>query len=119
MKQGIDLKQQVNIFLTNPLPYKLGEIEDTPTIDKIFEEWVGKEKVILLKEIMAYCMLRDYPIHRIFCFLGAGLNGKSCFLNLVRKFIGENNVSSTELDILLNSRFEITKLHKKISMSNG
>jgi len=119
IETGDRFKATSKYFLTNPLPYKLGEIEDTPTIDKIFEEWVGKEKVILLKEIMAYCMLRDYPIHRIFCFLGAGLNGKSCFLNLVRKFIGENNISSTELDILLNSRFEITKLHKKLVCQMG
>jgi len=119
IETGDRFKATNEYFLTNPLPYKLGEVEDTPTIDKIFKEWVGKDKVQLLKEIMAYCMLRDYPIHRIFCFLGAGLNGKSCFLNLVRMFVGEDNVSSTELDTLLNSRFEITKLHKKLVCQMG
>lgn len=106
-------------FLTNPLPYKIGRDDKTPVIDKIFIEWVGKENVLLLKEIMAYCMLRDYPINRIFCFIGAGMNGKSKFLDLLRKFIGEDNVCSTELDTLLNSRFEVTRLHKKLVCQMG
>lgn len=106
-------------FLTNPLPYKIGREDKTPVIDKIFTEWVGEENVLLLKEIMAYCMLRDYPINRIFCFIGGGMNGKSKFLDLLRKFIGEDNVCSTELDTLLNSRFEVTRLHKKLVCQMG
>jgi len=65
-------------FVTNPIPWKLHEegYELTPTIDKIFEEWVGKDYMQTLYEILAYCMIPDYPIHRIFCFIGSGLNGK-------------------------------------------
>ena len=103
-------------FVTNPIPYRLHpeRFENTPIMDKIFEEWVGKENVKTLYEIIAYCLLPSYPLHRLFCFIGGGMNGKSCFLNLLRKFIGNSNVTSTELDILLNSRFEITRLHKKL-----
>jgi len=42
------------------------------------------------------------------------MNGKSCFLRLLKKFIGEDNITSTELDVLINSRFEVTRLHKKL-----
>lgn len=100
-------------FVTNPTPYEVSGDPRTPTIDRIFNEWVGEDYVKTLHEIMAYCLLPDYPINRLFCFIGGGLNGKSCFLNLLRKFVGEGNVCSTELDVLLNSRFEITRLHKK------
>jgi len=108
-------------FVTNPIPWELNEenIEGTPTIDRIFAEWVGEENVRTLYEILAYCMLPDYPLHRIFCFIGAGMNGKSCFLNLLREFIGGDNVCSTELDTLLNSRFEVTRLHKKLVCQMG
>lgn len=112
-------KASSKYFLTNPIPYNIGRSEETPNIDRIFKEWVGEENVLLLKEILAYCMLRDYPIHRIFCFIGSGMNGKSCFLNLLRKFIGYNNCCSTELDTLLNSRFEVTRLHKKLVCQMG
>jgi len=103
-------------FVTNPIAYKLNadKIEATPIIDKIFEEWVGASHVKTLYEFIAYCMLPDYPIHRIFCLIGAGMNGKSCFLRLLKKFIGEDNVTATELDTLISSRFEITRLYKKL-----
>ncbi len=115
-KTGIEIDAKPEYFITNPIPWTLHKEKfvNTPKMDKIFEEWVGKEYVQTLYEIIAYCLIPDYPIHRLFCLIGAGLNGKSCFLRLLKKFVGENNVTSTELDILLNSRFEITRLHKKL-----
>jgi len=88
-------------------------------MDRIFEEWVGKDYVKTLYEIIAYCLLPDYPINRLFCFVGSGMNGKSKFLELVRRFVGANNVCSTELDTLIASRFEITRLHKKLICQMG
>lgn len=101
-------------FVTNPINYKVSGISETPTMDKIFSEWVGEDYKETLYQILAYCILPDYPIHRIFCFIGEGLNGKSCFLRLLKKFVGENNVTATELDTLITSRFEVTRLHKKL-----
>ena len=108
-------------FVTNPIPYKLHQdnLEGTPIMDRIFGEWVGEDYIKTLYEIIAYCMLPDYPIHRLFCFIGGGLNGKSKFLELLKKFVGEENVCSTELDTLLSSRFEVTKLHKKLVCQMG
>lgn len=119
---NINLKKpDKNFFITNPLAWNLGENEDTPQMDKIFTEWVGEKNKIQLYEILAYCMLPDCPIHRMFILLGGGLNGKSKFLQLLRKFIGENNCSSTELDKLTggNSRFEFTRFHKKLVCTMG
>jgi len=101
-------------FFTNPIPWKIGNSADTPTIDKLIIEWVGEKYLKTAYEIIAYCCLREYPIHRIFCFVGAGRNGKSKFLGLIYNFIGGNNVTSTELDTLLDSRFESFKLYKKL-----
>ncbi|MDD4110186.1 MAG: phage/plasmid primase, P4 family [Clostridia bacterium] len=106
-------------FVTNPIPYEINGDDKTPIMDKIFEEWVGKKNVKKLYEILAYCLVPDYPIHRIFCFIGAGMNGKSKFLDLLRKFIGKSNCCSTELDRLLISRFEVTRLHKKLVCQMG
>ena len=121
IKTGKKFEATPEYFVTNPIPWELHkeDYEHTPTIDKIFEEWVGKDYVQTLYEIIAYCLLPDYPLHRLFCFIGGGMNGKSCFLNLLKKFVGENNVCSTELDTLLTSRFEITRLHKKLICQMG
>jgi len=110
-----------NYFVTNPIPWNLDEsgFFETPVMDRIFAEWVGKDSVQTLYEILAYCLIPDYPIHRIFCFIGGGMNGKSCFLNLLRIFIGGYNCASTELDTLITSRFEVTRLHKKLVCQMG
>lgn len=108
-----------DFFITNPIPHSLGDNEETPNMDRIFEEWVGKNFVQTLYEILAYCLIPNYPIHRIFCFIGEGMNGKSKYLELLRNFIGNDNCCSTELDTLLNSRFEITRLHKKLVCQMG
>lgn len=116
IKTGDRFKANPSYFVTNPIPYKLNidGFELTPTMDKIFSEWVGEDNVKTLYEIIAYCLLPSYPLNRLFCFMGSGMNGKSCFLNLIRKFIGTENACSTELDTLMASRFEVTRLHKKL-----
>lgn len=101
-------------FCINPIPHKIGESEDTPILDKIFKEWVGDKYTNTLYQMIAYSIIPDYPIHRFFVLIGSGLNGKSTFLNVIIKFVGIENRCSTELDTLLLSRFEVTKLYKKL-----
>ncbi len=106
-------------FFCNPIPWDIGESSDTPTMDKLFTEWVGEKYVKTLYEIIAYCCYNDYPIHLIFCLIGCGRNGKSRFLALLSKFLGIENICSTELDSLLDSRFESFKLYKKLACTMG
>jgi len=103
---------------TNPIPWNCKE-GYTPTINRLFEEWVGSEYVQTLKEIIAYCMIQDYPLHRIFCLTGSGLNGKGVFQMLLKKVIGEKNVASSELDDLIDNRFGSAKLYKKLVCQMG
>lgn len=116
IETGEEIKATPKYFVTNPIAWKLHKerFVNTPVLDKIFEEWVGEKYVKTLYQMIAYSLLPSYPIHRLFCLIGGGMNGKSCFLRLITKFIGEENMTSTELDTLLNSRFEITRLHKKL-----
>lgn len=109
---------QPNYFFTNPIPWKIGEKEDTPNMDRLFEEWVGKKYVQTLYELIAYCCYRDYPIQLLFCLVGSGRNGKGCFLKILDKFLGgDKNVTSTSLDLISGnnkSRFESFRLYKKL-----
>jgi P4 family phage/plasmid primase-like protien len=119
VETGEEIPASPKYFIFNSIPFSLSDSEETPIMDKIFEEWVGKDYVKTLYEILAYSILPDMPIHRIFCFIGSGMNGKSKFLELLRKFVGHDNCCSTELDVLLQSRFEITRLHKKLVCQMG
>jgi hypothetical protein len=104
-----------NYFIVNRIPWKIGLSTDAPTIDKLFTDWVGAGQVPLMYELFAYCCLADYPIHRIFCFLGEGRNGKSTAINLLKKFVGLENVIKTDLDrIKSNPRFEMARLDNKL-----
>lgn len=114
-KTGGEFDASPEYFSTNPISWTVGEDEETPTIDRLFKEWVGEDNISALYQILSYCLIQDYPIHSIFCFFGEGLNGKSCFLRILKKFLGQENCCSTELELLLSSRFEMTRLHKKLA----
>ena len=101
-------------FITNPLPFKLGKSSDTSKFDKLFKEWVGNDYEALY-EIIAYCLIPEYPIERIFALLGSGANGKSTYLKILYTFLGMKNICTTNLDVLLKSRFETTRLYKKLA----
>jgi P4 family phage/plasmid primase-like protien len=101
-------------FITNPIPYSLGKIEDTPEIDRLFVSWVGEENKEELYEILAFCLVPEYFIHRIICLIGSGANGKGTYLRILKKFIGECNITSSTLESLIKVRFEGAKLYKKL-----
>ncbi len=98
-------------FFTSPIPHRIGVDEDTPTIDRLFHEWMGDGAAILY-EICAYCLIDDYPIHRMFLLFGRGRNGKGQFMELLTRFIGVMNTTSTELEKIIESRFEASKLYR-------
>lgn len=106
-------------FCSNPIPWDIGNDEDTPTIDRILNEWVGSEWERTLKELIAYCLLPDYPIHRIFYLTGSGSNGKSKFLEMVIKFLGKENCCASSLDAITSNRFESARLYKKLLCTMG
>jgi len=112
-------------FIFNPIPWNIGKTDKTPVIDNLLHSWTFKENyqnddyVRTLKEIIAYCFLADMPIHRIFCFIGEGLNGKGTFLRLIENFIGDHNKTSTEIEFLTQSNFESSKLFRKLICTVG
>jgi putative DNA primase/helicase len=110
---GEKIEPRSSYFMTNAIPYSVGESEETPNIDLLLSSW-GGEYALTLKQLIAYCCLRDYPLHRIFLLIGSGSNGKGTYLRLLNKFIGTENVASTEMDLLISNQFHITKLHKKL-----
>jgi len=110
-------------FFTNPIPWKLGDKTDTPTIDKLFGDWINtdedKKKEIdnkqILFEIASYCLTQNYDIHALFCFLGSGRNGKSKYQDFISNLVGRQNKCTTDFVKLTsgNARFETTNMYKK------
>jgi len=106
-------------FFTNPVPFSLGNSTETPVMDKLFEEWVVKEGlqdktyIETLYEMIAYSLLKKQFLHTLFALVGNGSNGKSCYLQVLKNFVGEDNVASTEMKLLTTVQFETATLHRK------
>jgi len=114
IQTGESFEATPKYFITNPLPWNVGESEETPTIDKLLNEWVGKEYSQTLYEIIAYCISSDKFMQRLFAFVGGGSNGKGTFIKLLYKFLGKNNYISSDLKPLSENRFELAGLYKKL-----
>lgn len=69
----------------------------------------------LLFEIIGYCLYRKCSFKKIFIILGDGNNGKSPYMKLIMKTIGENNATSLSMqDITENGRFKLAELYGKL-----
>ena len=104
-------------FVSNPIPWKVGESEDTPTIDKLFSEWMAGQDESwkdTLYEIMAYNCLIDPFMQRLIALCGGGSNGKGTYIKLTQKFLGKGNYVSSEIKNLSEDKFEPAVLHKKL-----
>ncbi len=114
LKTDRSFKATPKYFFTNPIPFKVGEKEETPTIDKLFIDWVGEEHKQELYEFIYYSICQDRFMQRIFAFCGGGSNGKGTFIKIHRKFIGKDNCVSTELKQLAENQFETAIIYKKL-----
>ena len=114
IKTGESFEATSEYFITNPLPYSLGESIETPMIDKLFVEWVGEKNKEQLYELIAYGCSSNQFMQRIFALIGGGSNGKGTFIKLFQKFIGEENCVASELKALSEERFERANLYRKL-----
>jgi len=102
-------------FVSNPIDWKVGTSEATPTIDKLIKSWVSGKDVDKLYEIFAYTIIPKMFIHSFFFLYGPPGMGKGTFVNTLIKFIGKRNSTATSINrINNNSRFETYNWYKKL-----
>ncbi|WP_170254162.1 phage/plasmid primase, P4 family [Acidianus ambivalens] len=80
-----------------------------------FKQWVD-EKWVLLFEVIGYTLYPRYVFNKAILLTGAGANGKSTFLNLLLKILGQKNVSAMPLKrIMEGDRFASIELFHKLA----
>lgn len=114
IKTGDRILSTPEYFSTNPISWNIGSSSATPVMDELIISWVGTEHLQTVYELIAYCCYRDYPIHRIFCFVGTGANGKTRLLKIIEKFVGNNNKASATLKKLVGNDFALYPLYRKL-----
>jgi putative DNA primase/helicase len=86
-----------------------------PIIDSFIPQIVRAEDIALLYELVGWCLDRKSLIQKLFFLLGAGANGKSTYLNLLRKFLGAENCAAASLQSLADNRFTMAQLADKLA----
>ena len=86
-----------------------------PLIDSFIPQIVRAEDIALLYELVGWCLDRKSTIQKLFFLLGSGANGKSTYLNLLRKFLGPENCSAASLQSLADNRFTMAQLSDKLA----
>jgi putative DNA primase/helicase len=90
-----------------PLPYKI--------LKFLNEVMSDPEAVETVLDFIAYCLWRAFPFHKLLLLNGSGRNGKGVTTELIKRFLGRNNVSSETLERILENNFASASLVGKMA----
>jgi len=102
-------------FILNAVPVKYDPNAKINAIENFVKEIVHPDDLSVLQESAGYCLWRDYMIHVAIMLIGEGANGKSTWLELLRTFLGNENVSTEPLQSFEANRFSIGCLFGKLA----
>jgi putative DNA primase/helicase len=133
LKNGIfDIKTRqllefsFNYFFLNKIPVIYDPSKDCPKIKKFLKEVIipredwNKENVDLtdiltIQEFTGFLFYRHYFLNKAVMLYGAGQNGKSTFINLIKKFLGDKNFASVPIQKLETDKFSVSSLYGKLA----
>lgn len=101
------------------IPVRYDPNADCPSIKQLFNMLMLPGDVIKMREFIAYCLYRGYPIQKAFILYGKGGTGKSHFLDIIVNFLGRENCSSVSMHALEEDRFATSDLHCKLLNAFG
>lgn len=96
------------------IPVRYDPKATCPNIEKYFSIVFKPEDIPKIKEFIAYCLYRGYPIQKAFLLYGEGGVGKSIFISILTAFVGEDNTFSVSPQDLTKERFASADLYRKL-----
>lgn len=103
-------------IITNIIPWDYRQDAYSEIADKTLNKIACNDPEIraLLEECIGYCFFRQNEISKSFFLTGAGSNGKSTFLDMVKHVLGRQNYVALDLDEL-SERFSTTTMFGKLA----
>ena len=100
----------------NKIPVNYNPTAYHETMDKTLDKICCNDKQLrmLIEEMIGYCLFRRNELGKCFILTGKGSNGKSTLLDVIKKLIGEVNISSVPLEEL-KDRFKTFQLEGKLA----
>lgn len=121
LENGLYDFKQMQLYKHDPkyletvrIPIRYNPSAECPKVMKFLNEIVAAEDIPLLQEFTGYCLYKGYPIQKAFLLVGAGANGKSTFLNLLKAFVGSDNTASVDIEKLDKDLFSAAQLQGKL-----
>ena len=104
------------VIIKNKIPVNYNPVAYNEDMDKTLNKICcnDKELRMLIEEMIGYCLFRRNELGKCFILTGKGSNGKSTLLDIIKKLIGEVNISSVPLEEL-KDRFKTFQLEGKLA----
>jgi putative DNA primase/helicase len=111
--------------IKNKIPVNYNPVAYSEIMDKTLNKICCNDKQLrlLIEEMIGYILFRRNELGKCFILTGHGSNGKSTLLDVIKRLIGKENLSSVALNEL-NDRFRTFQLEGKLvnigdDISNG
>ena len=98
------------LWFTSVIDVNYDPNAECPNFTKFLTEILPPEAHPTIQELFGYALYRSNHARRAFLFIGSGNNGKSLLLDILTRFIGEDNVSNKSLQDLEYNRFSVARL---------
>jgi P4 family phage/plasmid primase-like protien len=99
----------------NKLPVKFDKNAECPTIEQFLKDILREEEDIeVAYEIIGSGLLKDYFTEKACMLVGGGRNGKSKFLELIKKLVGAENCASVPIRSMKEDNSSLCELHGKL-----
>lgn len=107
-------------FFLAKLPVEYNPDSTCPIIEKFIQEvcyspFEMQEKIDQLYEIIGWCLMPQYFPQKAVLLHGSGSNGKSTYIELVKNFLGKDNVTSIALHDFEENQFATSELYGKLA----
>jgi len=87
-----------NYNFTFQLPVNYKPEATCPKIETFLKQVCKEETDIeTIYELISYCLYRSYPLAKVFVLLGGGRNGKSTLIEVIKAFLGADNIRNMSM----------------------
>ena len=114
--ETLELQAHTPDYLTTiQLDVNYDPTAECPRISKFISEIVAEDARVTLYEVAGQVSVGDNSSQKAILFIGDGANGKTTFLNTVKKMLGKRNFSSVSLQDLTKTQFSAAQLYGKLA----
>ena len=105
-----------DFIITNKIDYDYNPDAENELVDRTFNKLAcGKSDIrALLEECAGYCFYRRNELRKAFILTGDKSNGKSTYIAMLQKMLGDDNTSALDLKEL-GDRFKTADIYRKLA----